>query len=111
GDDGDAARAQLAQLLHARGIAVDVDRLVVDAVLGEELLGAQAAGAPGLPEDAYALACDDHGDLRGTAGFVQYPNADARRVHEAVLLCVAAGGPDIIFAFTNIRPGGGGESD
>ncbi len=53
----DAARAELAQLLHPGRIAVHVDRLVVHAALGEELLGSQAARAPGLPEDFDLFGC------------------------------------------------------
>ncbi len=57
-DDRDAARPELAQLFHAGGIAVHVDRLVVHAALGEELLGPQAAGATRLPEDPDSFGCE-----------------------------------------------------
>ena len=65
-DDRDAARAELAQFLHRGAVAVDIDRLVVHALPGEEFLGPQAAGAPGLPEHLDAL---DHVHVRSFVGF------------------------------------------
>src|SRR5258707_1335955 len=63
-DDRDAARAELAQLFHSGRIAVHVDRLVIHAALGEELLGSQAAGASGLPENFDPFGCKHVGTLR-----------------------------------------------
>src|SRR5260221_8032897 len=45
------------QFFHPGRIAVHVDRLVVHAAFGEELLGPQAARAPGLPEDFDPFGC------------------------------------------------------
>src|SRR5262245_59946945 len=53
-DDGWNRAAPVLELFHeakALGVVVDVDPLVGLAVLGQELLGALAVGAPGRPID------------------------------------------------------------